>query len=428
MRILVVVQGGAGAKVAGPEIRGWALARALAEQHDVTVAVENPSASSREGLRMICNRRAEVVGEARRHDAIVAPVLPPYLLLALRGSGTVTVSDQYDPVWLELALLSDQAGIARVLTAQLMIRDAQVRFADVIVVAGERQRQLLLDELGCLRRSPGPAVVNLPFGVSAAPERAAVRPLRAAFPEIGPDDPLILWWGKVWKWFDAATAIRAFAQVVERRPNARLVITAGKAPNAKFDLLDESEQARKLSRSLGLLGRNVFFLDEWTPYDRRHEYLQDADVGLTLHANTAEAPFAARARYMDYVWSGLPCVLARGDEIATTFGAAGFATLVDPADADATAHSLLGLIDDPGSRAAARGASLALAETYRWSNLVPPLAVAIEEVHDRRTARSSSGLLSTVGRYYGRRTVDHALAFARSKAPFRRAAAGGIPG
>ena len=152
---------------------------------------------------------------------------------------------------------------------------------------------------------------------------------------------------------DASTAIRAFAQVVERRPNARLVITAGKAPKAKFDLFDESEQARELSRSLGLLGRNVFFLDEWTPYDRRHAYLQDADIGLTLHANTAEAPFAARARYMDYIWAGLPCVLARGDEIAASFGAAGFATLVDPADTDATAQAILGLIDDPRSRAAA---------------------------------------------------------------------------
>jgi glycosyltransferase involved in cell wall biosynthesis len=419
MRILVVVQGGAGAKVAGPEIRGWALATALAQQHDVTVAVDDPTVRSAAGLPMIANRRAEVVGAARRHDAVVAPVLPPYLLLALRGSGTVTVSDQYDPVWLELAMLGDKAVASRVVEAQLRIRDAQVRYADVIAVAGERQRALLLDEVDELRRSPGPTVVNVPFGVPGPPEHAAIRPLRAAFPEIGPDDPLVLWWGKVWKWFDADTAIRAFARVVEQRTAARLVITAGKAPNAKFDLLDDTERARELSRSLGLLGRNVFFLEEWTPYDRRHEYLQDADIGLTLHADTAEAPFAARARYMDYVWSGLPCVLARGDEIAATFGAAGFATLVDPADAEATARALLGLIDDRGARDAARRAGLGLADRYRWSSVVQPLAAAIEEAKDRRTARSSAGLLATVARYYGRRTIDHALTFARSSAPSR---------
>ena len=77
MRVLVVIQGSSGAKIAGPEIRGWAIARALAEQHVVTFAVENATASSREGIRTIRNRRSDLVTEGRRHDAIIAPVLPP---------------------------------------------------------------------------------------------------------------------------------------------------------------------------------------------------------------------------------------------------------------------------------------------------------------------------------------------------------------
>ena len=56
----------------------------------------------------------------------------------------------------------------------------------------------------------------------------------------------MLWWGKVWKWFDAATAIHAFALVVEQRPDARLVISAGKAPKAKFDR-SETHRARRAS-------------------------------------------------------------------------------------------------------------------------------------------------------------------------------------
>lgn len=423
MRVLVVVQGGAGTKVAGPEIRGQAVAQALAGRHQVTVAVDEPPSATHDGLRMVHNRRAELVREARRHDAIVAPVLPPYLLVALRRTATITVSDQYDPVWLELSLLTEQAGISRLLKAQRMIREAQMRFADIIAVAGESQRRLLLDELGTsgLRRAPGPTVVNVPFGVPPAPDRARSQPLRAAFPEIGANDPVVLWWGKVWKWFDADTAIRAFARVVQERPDVRLVITAGKAPQASFDLLDDSERAREVSRSLGLLGRNVFFLDEWTPYDRRHEYLQDADLGLTLHADTAEAPFAARARYMDYLWSGLPCVLARGDAVAASLGKCGLATLVDPGDVEGTADAILKLLTDTGAREAAHSAGLALAETCRWPTLVRPLATAIEEVYARRSVKSSSGLLSAAGRYYAQRTLDHALAMARSPAAFRGA-------
>jgi glycosyltransferase involved in cell wall biosynthesis len=416
MRILVVIHGGAGARVTGPEIRGWNLARALAERHAVTVALHDPPAPERDGLRLVAFTRQDLVREARRHDAVVAPVLPPYLYAALRGTDTITVSDQYDPVTLELSVFADQPGIARVIRAQRMIRDVQLRFSDVIACAGESQRGLLVDELAALgnRRADLPAVVNVPFGLEPPPPPSTAHPLRDHYPQFGPTDPIVLWWGKVWKWFDAASAIRAFALVVARRPDARLVISAGKAPKAKFDRSERTDQARELSRELDLLDRNIFFLDEWTPYDRRHEYLQDADLGITMHADTPEAPFAARARYMDYLWAGVPCVLARGDEIADRFGAAGFARLVDPGDHAAAAAAMLTLIDGADERSAARAAGTRLAEAYQWSALAAPLADAIEERVALRRRRSAEPLGRAVGAYYARRTIDHALAFARS--------------
>jgi glycosyltransferase involved in cell wall biosynthesis len=417
MRILVAIHGGAGSRVTGPEIRGWSVARALAARHDVTVAVHDPAEATVDGLPVVPYTRGALVREARRHDAVVAPVLPPYLFAALRGTSTITVADQYDPVHIELSVFKgDQVGIGRVLKAQRMIREAQLRFADLVVCAGEAQRALAVEELAALRprRAGAPEIVSVPFGIPDPPPAAESRPLRAAFPAIRPTDPVVLWWGKVWKWFDAGTAIEAFAQVVDRRPDARLVISAGKAPKAKFDRSERTEQARERAAALGLLDRNVFFLDEWTPYDRRHEYLLDADVGLTLHGDTPEAPFAARARYMDYLWCAVPCVLAGGDEVADGFGAAGFASVVAPHDRDAAAAALLRLIERPGEREAARAAGERLADRYRWPELVRPLAAAIEEraASTRRTA--SARLVSAVGRYYVRRTVDHAAALARS--------------
>jgi glycosyltransferase involved in cell wall biosynthesis len=416
MRILVVVSGDAGSRVTGPEIRGWALARALAERHEVTVIVHNPPTPTRDGLRLVAFSRGSLVREARRHDAVVAPVIPPYLFAALRGTSTITVSDQYDPLVLELSVFTDQPDIARVLKQQRSIRDAQLRFADVIACAGERQRALLLDELDLVgsRRAAPPSVVNVPFGLPDPPAASAARPLRERFPQIGPDDPVVLWWGKVWKWFDATTALQAFALVVERRPDARLVISAGKAPKAKFDRSERTEDARQLARELGLLDRNVFFLDEWTQYDRRHEYLQDADVGLTLHADTAEAPFAARARYMDYLWSGLPCVLARGDEVADRFGASGFAQLVAPGAPEEAAAALLRLIDNAEERRAACAAGVALARAFHWSELAHPLVEAIEARVADGSPSASRRLVRSVGGYYVRRTVDHASLLARS--------------
>lgn len=416
LRVLVLISGAGGTRMTGPEIRGWALARALAEQFEVTVALHEPPAKSRDGLRLIPYTRRTLVREARRHDAVLAPVIPPYLFAALRGTSTVTIADQYDPVTLELSVFTEHPGIDRLLKTQKSIRETQLRFADVIVCAGERQKELLLEELDALgpRRTAGPPIVSLPFGLPEAPQRNARHPIREHFHEIGQHDPVVLWWGKIWKWFDAKTAIEAFALVAERRPDARLVISAGKAPKARFDNSERTDDARELSRSLGVLDRNVFFLDEWTPYDRRHEYLDDADIGLTLHADTPEAPFAARARYLDYLWCSLPCVLAHGDEVADRFGAAGFAELVAPGDTEGAARAILRLIDDPQRLEAARVAGQALAEDYRWSVLVRPLAEAIRRRAADREPSASDRLMREVGGYYVRRAVDHAAALVRS--------------
>jgi len=74
-----------------------------------------------------------------------------------------------------------------------------------------------------------------------------------------------------------------------------------------------------------------------------------------------------------------------------------------------------------------RRAGLALARATAGPRPCGPCG-GDRRVHHRRRARSSSGLIATVGRYYGRRTVELALGFARSAGPFRRMAAEGDPG
>ena len=74
----------------------------------------------------------------------------------------------------------------------------------------------------------------------------------------------------------------------------------------------------------------MYFLDEWIEHAVRHGYLQEADVGLTLHRDTPEKEVAARGRYMDYLWARLPCVLGAGDELADRFAGQGFARWSGP--------------------------------------------------------------------------------------------------
>ena len=50
-----------------------------------------------------------------------------------------------------------------------------------------------------------PVVIG--FGIPDPPPASGRRPLRERFPQIAEDDTVVLWWGSIWRWLDAATAL-----------------------------------------------------------------------------------------------------------------------------------------------------------------------------------------------------------------------------
>jgi glycosyltransferase involved in cell wall biosynthesis len=404
MRILMLVYGTLGKRVSGPEIRGLALARELARHHEVTVAIGDGSGEVGAGIRVVSSRRRALAWETLRHDVFFAAAIPPYVLALRLLRPFLAVTDQYDPVELEMAL-HDGAARERSMRAARAARRLQLSYADVVLCANDAQRELLVTELdGLGRRTEGPAVEVVSFGIPPAPKRSGHSPLRERFPQIQASDRVVLWWGSVWKWLDAETAIRAVAGL----DGVRLVITAGRPPSGNPDGLTAMEEAADVAATLGLLGDKVLLLDEWIPYEQRHHYLMDADVGITLHRDTAEAAVAARSRYMDYLWAGLPCVLARGDELAERFAKAGFAELVPPHDTDAVAATLARTLADRDGLRQMRTAGAGLATTLGWDKSASALTEVLEAArHPRPFAPVPAlSLIGGVGAEYLRLGLD----------------------
>lgn len=410
-RVLIHAAGELGERLVGPEIRALEFAKALEERYEVTLAAKRTTDGERDGIRVVPSTRLGMVRELARHDAIISSCLPPYLLALAPLHRAVTIADLYDPHEQELATLDDGRERERELRARFAIQALQLRNADVVMCASEHQRLDLIRAAGGPSAGgatlPDPKVV--PFGIPDTPPASARHPLRRHFPQIADGDTLILWWGSVWRWLDAETVVRALAQIASVRSDVKLVITAGKPPNkASERLFDVTEEVRALAGELGVLDRNVLFFDEWIPYDERHDYLNDADMGVTLHRHAEEARLAARARYMDYLWAELPCVLGRGDEAAEEFGRAGFATLVDEPNPSALAAAILALVDDPARLARARDAGRALAAERRWSAVGATLRSVVGEAlaSPRRAHGASPALISGTGAYYARKLGD----------------------
>jgi glycosyltransferase involved in cell wall biosynthesis len=407
--VLILVPGELGERLSGPEIRAVRLGQALSSRHRVTLLAPGDCGSEYEGLAVAPLSRRRLLSEARRNEVVLASTVPPFVLAAKRALGVRAVSDQYDPVEIELGTLRSGADRARA-TARAA-RRLQLRGADLVLCAGRRQWERLEAEAATLGAAGRPPIEIVPFGIDAPPPPptdAGAHPLRERFPAIAPGDKLVLWWGSLWRWLDAETAIRAVASLAAERPDVKLVFTAGRAPNDAAARHSALGEARTLASDLGVLDRSVFFFDQWIPFARRAEYLRDADLGLTLHRHAEEASLAARARYMDYLWAGLPCVLGRGDETADSFERAGFATLVEPGSPEAAAAAIRASLES-GARAGAAAAGRLLAEELRWDSVAKPLLEGLDRFAAGEGRSAGTRQLRGATAYYTRRAVDRLL-------------------
>jgi len=399
-----------GERLTGPEIRASEFAKALSVDYEVTMAADCAE-RAHDGIAVVRSSRRSLIRQAAQHDAVLSACIPPYLLALRALHGFIAISDQYDPLELELATLDAGRHRDRVLGSRAAIQALQLSYADLVLCAAERQRVNLINALGSLGhgRSRGLDPVVLPFGIPDPPPPSTRRPLHEHFTQLADTDTLVLWWGSVWRWLDAETPVRAFARMAASRPDIKLVITAGRPPNKSSDrAFNATDKIRALADELGVLGRTVLFFDEWIPYEQRYDYLREADIGLTLHHHAEEAQLAARARYMDYLSAELPCVLGRGDETAEEFGQAGFATLLDDPGPDELVAALVALADDPRALAAACAAGAGLAVEHHWSVVGAKLRAAVASAAVERTSRHRElpSLLGTTAAYYARRFVD----------------------
>jgi glycosyltransferase involved in cell wall biosynthesis len=405
--VLILVPGRLGERLSGPEIRAVRLGQALSAEHRVTLMAPSAEGDEHEGLAVVPFSRRRLLREARCHDVLIASTVPPFALALKRSLRIVAISDQYDPVELELGTLDKGAKRARA-TARAA-RRLQLRSADLVLCAGRRQGELLEAEIETFGDARRPPLRNVPFGIDGELPLGDGHPLREHFDQIGAEDKIVLWWGSLWRWLDAETAIRAVASLAGSRPDIKLVFTAGRPPNGDAERHSALTEAKALAAELDVLDRTVLFLEEWVPFAQRGEYLRDADLGLTLHRDTEEASLAARARYMDYLSAGLPCVLGRGDETAERFEESGFATLVEAGSPAATAAAIVAALDD-GAGEQAGEAGRELIDEFRWGRVAVPLLVALREIGpgESRTAAGSRQLGRTTS-YYARRLVDRLL-------------------
>ena len=407
--VLVVSAEPVGARMAGPAIRAAELARALADECDVTLSAPAPSTAIDPRVRLLEAGMVDVdalVAAARDHDVVVAQELPPSVLGAVAGSSTALVADLYNPIVVEVleAVAGRAPRAARRTQAALVQRTvAMCAAADLIVCASERQRDLWIGGLAlaglidvdAYRHDPTlrSLLAVVPFGLPSDPPPEPSGRLREVFAPIGADDRVLIWGGGLWSWLDPVTPMRALGLLehaggVDGRAVHLVLMGAGRPGLDATGQRPAVERAVEEARRLGLAGRLVHVNAGWVPYDERGAWLADADVGVSAHHDHLEARYAHRTRLLDYLWAGLPVAATAGDALADMVQREGLGRTTAPGDAEGFAAACAELLGEAG--AAARARIAAVAPTLQWEQVAAPLVEWCAREQPRRAVEQGA--------------------------------------
>lgn len=389
--LLVITHESVGEKMAGPGIRYWEISRALGSHGvKVTLATPLPSTRTAEGVEVrqfLWEDPKALEDLIASHQVVLSngPVLARVVHILGHPIEKPTIVDIYYSPEIEQMMLN------LTMDREISVLDAAARDdlhvylhqGDFFICATEKQYDFWSGALLAAGRLNSLTVGRdytidhflriVPMGFPEDPPARGQPALKGVVPGIGESDKIIYWGGGIWDWTDPITLLEAFKVVLRERQDVRLVF--GTLHHYEKKIVPHMSVADRMLDFIdreGWRDRYVFFLD-WVPYDQRGSYLLEVDIGLSLTLKTIENRYAARARLMDYLWAGLPCVISEGDEIAEVLRRIGLAKIVSPGDITSVAEAILSILD--GQRSESKGYQhiADLARDLTWSAVVKPL-------------------------------------------------------
>jgi GT2 family glycosyltransferase/glycosyltransferase involved in cell wall biosynthesis len=386
LRVVVITADTLSPQMAGPAIRAFHIARALAAEHHVRLV--STTMCALDPVEFDCvqadDRQLRLLVEWS--DVVIFQGFVMHEAPWIAETDKVIIVDIYDPIHLEQLEQSkaDEPINRRAsIVATTGALNDQLKRGDFFLCASEEQRHFWLGQLaGVGRLNPknydrDSSLRNLlavsPFGLSELPPRQNRSAIKGAIDGIGHDDKVILWGGGVYNWFDPLTLIQAVDKLRADHDDVRLFFLGMKHPNPNVPEMRMAWEARQLSDHLGLTDKYVFFNEQWVVYNDRVNYLMDADLGVSAHFLHVETTFSFRTRMLDYLWAGIPIVATDGDSFGRLIRSEGLGIVVPERDSDAMAAALERALYDEEFVAECRKNVARVREQFTWQRTLEPL-------------------------------------------------------
>jgi glycosyltransferase involved in cell wall biosynthesis len=422
--VIIYSQDVIGKAMASPAIRFWQFASVLSKWHNVTLVTPNLPEISHPSFKIMFKNDPAFVDILKQADVIIVHRVSAKLAYLCKKHHVKILFDAYCPVILEaLELFKEIPPQKKKHIIERTTNDLIFGFkmADAVICASEKQRDLwlgLIMSLGHLINyhakdsSLRDFIDVVPFGLPSFPLPEKNGPGPKELFHLKETDKIVLWGGSICDWFDPCTLIRAMKLVAAKRDDVKLVFMGVKHPNDGIPDMPASLQAIHLAKELGLYNTSVFFNYKWLPYDQRHNFLQEADIGISIHSKHLETNFSFRTRMLDYLWAGLPIINTEGDTFADLIQRNRLGIVVPYHDEKRVYDAIINILDNEALAQEFKSNCLQISQEFQWETLVIPLHKMIERLSGQKKpsftlkehitiAKASFANLNSIVRIFG---------------------------
>ncbi len=387
-RLLIISHDIIGKEMAGPGIRFFEFSRILSDHLEVSLATPNKIDIDFEGFRNISYDLKDYRTLKRNIDSADILLIQGHILhyfpFLKHFKGKIII-DLYNPFNLESLEMYQEKNLAerlRIDKNNLDLLRFQLSIGDFFICASEKQRNYWLGMLNAVGRvnpmsydddkSLRKLIDVVPFGIPSSKPKHSGETIRSIIPQIKDDDMVVLWGGGIWNWLDPITPVKALWEISRTRKDIKLVFSGIRHPDPKLPEMQKCIDAINLSKELDLYDKFVFF-NEWTPYEKRQDFLLEAAAGLSIHQKTIETDFAYRTRVMHYIWAGLPVITSEGDSIAKMVKAENIGEVINYEDTSQLARVIESILTNRNLHDIYRRNLEKIAPRFYWENVTKNL-------------------------------------------------------
>jgi len=346
-------------KLAGPGIRCINFAQVLSEYFNIIIAIPNKPDFKPDQYELIRVDSRNIEELIERADIIMTQGTQFIRYPLLRETYKPIIMDLYDPFNIATLVEYSHLSIEKWEKIYKQVHEdlkEQLYYGDFFICASERQRDYWLGLLTALYRV-NPVVFRndislrrmidvVPYGISSKKPFHSKNVLKGVISNIKDTDKVIMWGGGIYNWYDPLTLVYAMNKISKKRNDIKLFIMGVKHPNPDVKELSLLNETFRLSESLGLKDKVIFFYTGWVEYEERQNYLLESDIGIITHPEHIETRLCFRNRILDYIWANLPIISTKGDILSDLVEEKVLGLTVDTTDVDGLVKAIEKLCDN----------------------------------------------------------------------------------